>query len=87
MREPGDKNANVTVYEEEWKHWVGGRGGCKGEYLTEHTPQDVPSNATFRHRLTVYAYQRVMRPCTAKTKGLWLFAVILPGAALDLCSR
>ena len=65
---------------------VRGGGSSKGEELTEHTPQDVPSNTALVRELTVYAYQEVMKPCSTNKSGA-VFAMISQGDALNFPIR
>lgn len=55
---------------------------CKVEWLTEHTPQDVPCNTTLvQIDLQCMHYQEMMKPCPTTKHGTG-FAMVLQGDAL-----
>lgn len=64
LREPADKNANVTVLLERVEKGGGKKKGKKKaarqERLTEHAPLDVPQRTNVHSIL--FAYQRMMKP-------------------------
>lgn len=69
LREPADKNANVTVLlgrvekgggEEDEKKKEKKKKAARQERLTEHAPLDVPQHSHVHSIL--YAYQREMKP-------------------------
>lgn len=75
LKEPRDKNANVTVYQGGVE--VGGKaeGGWGGEKLQGRVADRThTSGCTVQHNshtqgFTVYAYQQMMKPCPTNKRG------------------